>query len=142
MLGHVLGCWKETVQPLVSGDFDVSGAFYLESHRWVSKIPNFGPASYFAGNFWWATSAHIRRLPSANAAMVDATRYVDRYFAELWVTMAPHRAFSQTRNVWPKMSNCVKARLIHAVRKHVVALGLEKHDSTRSVQLHPMATGR
>jgi len=112
MLGHVVHGWRDAVAPLVAGRCDVAGPFYLEPAAWQARHPAFGGTPYFAGNFWWATAAHVRRLPRLP---VDGNRYL----AEIWIGLAPHRAFSRTRNVWPNASRCRRARLAHAIRNRL-----------------------
>lgn len=107
MMAHTVRGWRDTVYPLVHGDVDVSGGFYLEPAFWAAREPRFGQVPYFAGNFWWATAAHIRRLPSIPTD-------VERHCAELWIGLAPHRAYSFTRNLWPNAVNCLRARVCHA----------------------------
>lgn len=109
MLGHVVHGWRDSLRPLASGRCDVAGAFYLEPAAWCGRQPHFGGSPYFAGNYWWATAGHLRRLPRP---ALDG----DRYLAETWVGMVPHAAFSRTRNVWPSTSRCRRSRLRHAIR--------------------------
>lgn len=109
MLAHVVHGWRDSLAPLADGRCDVAGPFYLEPGKWAETHPHFGRTPYFAGNFWWATADHIRRLPRLP---IDA----DRHLAEIWIGLAPHRAFSRTRNVWPALSRCRRIRIAHAIR--------------------------
>lgn len=55
--------------------------------HWLTPAehPDLVTIPYYGGNFWWATGAHIKRLPPPS----DATRY----HAEAWLgTVPPHRA--------------------------------------------------
>lgn len=75
MQEYCIGRWKECVEKLDEG-FDAVGANYYE---------DFYP---FAGNFWWATTEHLKRLGDP----LDADKYYNnnspsnyRYAFELWV---------------------------------------------------------
>lgn len=74
MQEYCIGRWKECVEKLDEG-FDAVGANYYE---------DFYP---FAGNFWWATSEHIKRLGNP----LDVDKYYHdsssnyRYAFERWV---------------------------------------------------------
>lgn len=112
MQGHVVYGWRDALGPLATGRADVAGPFYLEPDAWVGTHPQFGTTPYFAGNFWWATGRHIRSLPRVP---VDG----ERHLAEVWIGMAPHRAFSRTRNVWPAAARCLRARIAHSIRNRL-----------------------
>lgn len=112
MLAHVVHGWRDSLAPLVGGTADVAGPFYLEPKRWSTAHARFGQTPYFAGNYWWSTAEHLRRLPRF---AIDG----DRFLAEIWIGFAPHRAFSRTRNVWPSMSRCRRARIAHAIRNRL-----------------------
>ena len=112
MLAHVVHGWRDAVAPLAAGRADIAGGFYLEPRVWQHHHPGFGATPYFAGNFWWATADHLRRLPQMS---VDG----DRYLAEVWIGLAPHRAFSRSRNVWPSTSRCRRLRIAHAIRNRL-----------------------
>jgi hypothetical protein len=108
MLAHVVRGWRDDVSALVGGDYDASGPFFLEADVWRSRIPHFGAYSYFAGNFWWATADHLRRLPPVG---LD----VPRHDAEVWIARTPLRAFSRSRNVFPSATATRRMRLLHGL---------------------------
>jgi hypothetical protein len=75
MQKHCISRWKECVSKLDEG-YDCVGANYFK---------DFYP---FAGNFWWATTDHLKRLESP----LDADKYYNnnsptnyRYAFELWI---------------------------------------------------------
>ena len=90
--------WPEATRPLIGDDFDVSGAFYLTPERWKPHCAamgiDFGDCPFFGGNFWWARAGFLKTLPKVDLS-------ADRYFAERWIGMMPHRAASAFYNVWP-----------------------------------------
>ena len=110
MLAHVVRGWRDDVSALVGGPHDAAGPFFLEADVWRPRIPDFGPYSYFAGNFWWATAAHLRRLPAVG---LD----VPRHDAEVWIARVPLRAFSRSRNVFPGLTATRRMRLLHAIHR-------------------------
>ncbi len=67
----------ETAIAKLDSGFDVAGAFGSNDPRWA--IP---------GNFWWATSSHIRTLP--DITLLDQT---NRWEAEHWIAMNGTNAF-------------------------------------------------
>ena len=90
--------WPEAVRPLIDDDFDVSGAFYLTPERWKPHCAAmgiaFGDCPFFGGNFWWARAGFLKILPKVELN-------ADRFFAERWIGMMPHRAASAFYNMWP-----------------------------------------
>lgn len=71
----VLTGWSECVMALDAG-YDVAGCRFKHT---VHEL------NYFAGNFWWATCEHIRKLP-------DFT-HSSRYEAEVWVVNGSPKEF-------------------------------------------------
>lgn len=69
----VIWGWQACVRDLTDG-WDCVGAHWLTPRQYPSIVGS----PYFAGNFWWATARHIRRLPP-----VDIT--AGRYEAEAWI---------------------------------------------------------
>jgi hypothetical protein len=69
----------ETCRGLLSSGVDACGPLHY---------PHFGGEGkgIFAGNFWWARSEHIRRLPSAHMAALPGG---NRMGAETWVCSSP-----------------------------------------------------
>jgi len=111
MLAHVVRDWRDSVAPLIDGRCDTSGPFYLDAAVWQDRMARFGAHSYFAGNFWWSTAAHIRRLPPAP---LD----VPRHFAEIWIGLSPQRAFSRSRNVFPGLTATIRTRILRALERN------------------------
>jgi hypothetical protein len=57
-----------------------------------------GRDAFFGGNFWWATSRHIRKLPNPVHLINNYQGVVDRYIAEKWVCSIKGR-FTNLRNL-------------------------------------------
>lgn len=94
MSNVVIWNWKTCVKDLDQG-FDCSGAHWLHP----SVYPVIGNVPYFGGNFWVATSTHLRRLPEVNIR-------ADRYEAEVFIGKTKHRIKARDHAPhWP-MSNC------------------------------------
>jgi hypothetical protein len=81
MLFYTVDCWKQCVTYLNAG-FDTVGVNWMEN----SKYP------HYAGNFWWATSEYIQKLPSfilpvadSNASQFNFENYPYRHDAEFWI---------------------------------------------------------
>jgi hypothetical protein len=71
MTHDVVGRWRECVRSL--GSADAAGAFWLNSN-----MPEHAThKSFFAGNFWWATTDYLRRLGPISTE--------SRYSAEGWI---------------------------------------------------------
>lgn len=74
MTARVVGEWQ-IIQPLLDRR-DAIGCCWKNQ----AEFPNFmGPetAGHFAGNFWWATAAYLRKLPPVEAGA--------RHKAETWI---------------------------------------------------------
>lgn len=67
--------WKRCVE-LLDGGFESVG-------NWWNVAPN---GSYWAGNFWWATSDFISTLPPI---VTDGHHSGGRYEAEVWIGRGP-----------------------------------------------------
>lgn len=76
MLDVIADKYTDCVASLASGA-DIAGAYWHESH------PSCPP--HFSGNFWWATSAHIKRLPDIAKPTTAANPDHARYWAENWL---------------------------------------------------------
>jgi hypothetical protein len=63
--------WRECIEALES--VDCSGPYWILSDEPEHEEHNM----FFAGNFWWATTDYLRRLPSL--------RYDNRFRAEGWI---------------------------------------------------------
>lgn len=74
MTDDVVFNWQHCVS-LLNGGVETVGT------TWHPAGPEYGPRPYWAGNFWWATTAFIRRLP--------AIGYKNRYDAEGWIGECP-----------------------------------------------------
>lgn len=72
--------WRVAVNTL-SADFDTYGSYRLP--------PPPRPYYLYAGNFWWARSEYIKRLPS-----FDLNNIKERFFAEEWLYRANPHDFS------------------------------------------------
>jgi hypothetical protein len=70
MTEYVTGFWERCAAALDDG-YDVAGPHWLTPDRFDI------PAPFFAGNFWWANLAFLRRLPPPGGP--------DRYKAESWI---------------------------------------------------------
>lgn len=69
--------WRECVGKLDEG-FDIVGAHYIDDRP---KHDGMGHR-FFGGNYWWANSRHLRRLPELV--------YASRWCAEFWIGEADH----------------------------------------------------
>jgi hypothetical protein len=52
----------------------------------IKHISNINIKDHFSGNFWWATSEHLRKLPS-----VIGPKYLD---PEVWIGSSPSKMYS------------------------------------------------
>lgn len=68
---------------------DTVGCHWLDP----ALFPRIGPRPYYAGNFWWATAEHIRRL--------DCPDRSSRYHAESWITTVRPRNPVSLVAGWP-----------------------------------------
>lgn len=71
MTHNTVDKWQECVDALTR--VDACGPYWLSSHEPEHKEHGY----FFAGNFWWARSDYIRRLP--------LLRYDNRFRAEGWI---------------------------------------------------------
>jgi hypothetical protein len=76
--------WQECVQKLQEGH-DAVGISYIET-----------PLPHFQGNFWWATTQHLRKLGSPHALSFRQTalNQFERHKAEFWVLSKPAKTYS------------------------------------------------
>lgn len=72
--------WRVAVNVLSSG-YDTYGSYRLP--------PPPRPYYLYAGNFWWATSEYVQRLP-----VFDLGNIKERFFAEEWLYQAHPKDFS------------------------------------------------
>lgn len=96
MTRHVIGGWVRCSQLVASG-YDTAGCHWLtpERHHAPPEYPVTTPM--YGGNFWWANTAYLKRLP------VPGTDY--RHQAEEWIGLASPRAFDLLPG-WPSMELC------------------------------------
>lgn len=73
--------WQVAVNALTQG-YDTYGCYRLP--------PPPRPYYLYAGNFWWARSEYVRRLPEFDFSRIAQ----DRFFAEEWLYKAKPRDFS------------------------------------------------
>lgn len=76
MTRQVIGKWRTNLQAL--RDYDVVGAHWVTPEEWFDV-----EATFFGGNYWWATADHIRKLGPINLAT--------RFGAERWIGSIPAR---------------------------------------------------
>lgn len=91
MTRHVVTDWKRCVALLDDG-YEAVGCHYLRPENDNPK-PVLSP--FYGGNFWWATTAYIRRLPVVGDA--------SPYDAEAWIGLADPHAYD-LRPGWPHES--------------------------------------
>lgn len=72
----VIEKWKACVSALQT--YDVSGVNYYTV-----------PAKHFSGNFWWANSSYIKRLP--NPATIDWWRKIQKETSDQWLKTTSDR---------------------------------------------------
>lgn len=71
--------WHVAVNVLLSG-YDTYGCYL-----WPPEKP-----TMYSGNFWWARSEYIRKLPDFNADVISA----NRFYSETWLFTLNHSTFS------------------------------------------------
>lgn len=79
MLYWMVQRWQECVAKLAAG-YDAVGTTIIDS-----------PARHYQGNFWWATTAHIRRCGNARDVVYTPTHanQTERHKAEFWIIANP-----------------------------------------------------
>jgi hypothetical protein len=94
MTKHVVVRAADCVRHLNAGA-DVAGPHWLDPRDY----PRAGiPWPHFAGNFWWATTEHIRKLGPLNGGDLEFLR---RFDAESWLgTVRPERVADLVKG-WP-----------------------------------------
>ena len=84
--------WRMAVNVLAKGGFGTYGCYYRTPQTY------FGFPYHYCGNFWWATSRHVRTLP----AFSDVDKE-NRFKAEFWVASTPdisYDAFTSWCNLY------------------------------------------
>ena len=96
MTRHVVGDWMKCFL-LVQSGYDTAGCHWLtpERHNDPPAYPVTTPM--YGGNFWWARTGYLRRLPE------PGTDY--RHQAEEWVGLGNPRAADLLPG-WPSMDIC------------------------------------
>ena len=96
MTRNVVGRWPRCASLVASG-YDTAGCHWLtpERHHEPPEYPVTTPM--YGGNFWWARTGYLRRLPE------PGTDY--RHQAEEWVGLGSPRAFDLLPG-WPSMKLC------------------------------------
>jgi predicted O-methyltransferase YrrM len=79
----VLEKWRHSFYNLKDKKCDVCGALYVNVFRYL----HYEFKNYFSGNFWWADSNYINKLPSLSLLKSQTT---ERSFNEMWIGMQPH----------------------------------------------------
>lgn len=95
----ILENWKACVNSLQ--DHDVAGVNYHEY-----------PSRHFSGNFWWANSSYIRKLP--DPATLDWWRNLQRNTNDQWLKYASDRFRDEQ---WLCSLNDVKVYQVHKLNK-------------------------
>lgn len=72
-------CWRDAVRALQKG-YDTCGVKLVYKEQF---------SMHYSGNFWWATSEHIKRLPE-----IDTLNRKDRFEAEMWLCKSYPLAYS------------------------------------------------
>jgi len=90
MENHLIKDWRQNLQYLA--DHDTVGVNWIPCNNppWITKLAWMRP--HYTGNFWIATSAWIRSLPSFHRFLSDfyfLTEANMRFVAELWVGCLP-----------------------------------------------------
>jgi hypothetical protein len=78
----VIWNWRDCVRDLEHG-FDTAGAHWMSSEKYAIIDPS---QRYWGGNFWWATSEHLLKLPTIQA---NADNHNMFYEAEVWIGKSP-----------------------------------------------------
>ena len=79
----VIENWKYSFNNLLNKKCDVCGALYVTLFRFLE----YEFKNYFSGNFWWADSKYINKLPNLSLLKSQTT---ERVFSEMWIGMEPH----------------------------------------------------
>lgn len=77
--------WQKCIQALNEG-YSTVGCHYYPGREDQ-------PYAFWGGNFWWATSAHVRSL--------DICRRASRYDAEAWIGSAYQLPEFNPKDLWP-----------------------------------------
>ena len=75
MTARLIGEWPVCLQLLER--HDAVGCSWKNKHEFPQLLSTFEGAGIYAGNFWWARSDYLRRLPAPGSA--------DRHDAEAWI---------------------------------------------------------
>lgn len=97
MTRHVIGRWRECVRLLKCG-YDTAGCHWLTPERHHQPPLFIVTSPFYGGNFWWATTEYLRRLPPPGTA--------SRYDAEGWIGLG-HPTAADLLPGWPTMLLCM-----------------------------------
>lgn len=93
--------WQRCIMDLSDNSIEAAGTHWMtpERHPGIVAVPN------FAGNFWWARSSLIKRLPPIAQTAVERLNFYD---AEAWIGRAnPRPLVVNYEWHWPGQ-NCIK----------------------------------
>lgn len=95
MTRRIVSDWPNCVRQL--GRYELVGCHWLDPERY--HTPPYDVASpFFGGNFWWALSNYVRRLPPLDAKGT-------RHDAETWIGLRSPRVLDLLPG-WPSMRLC------------------------------------
>ena len=80
MEDHLIDNWRKCIGVLNTTISDTAGVNYAEI-----------PIKHYAGNFWWAKSDYIKKLP-------DITGTPERIIAEMWIGLLPQAIMHNMSN--------------------------------------------
>jgi hypothetical protein len=80
---------------------DAVGCHWLtkEEHPHIADQNNPDGTPYFAGNFWWSKSEHIRKL--------EQPKRQNRYQAEAWIGTAPDMKIKDLNPGYPDLNKMI-----------------------------------
>jgi len=97
MTRHVVGQWPRCANLVTSG-YDAAGCHWLTPWRdHDPEVQHPVPAPFFGGNFWWARTGYLKRLPPPEHDF--------RHQAEEWVGQNEPRVFDLLPG-WPSLKLC------------------------------------
>lgn len=96
MTRRVVGNWRRCIRLLDDG-YDAVGCHWLTPEKHHAPPVYVVPSPFYGGNFWWARSSYLRRLPP-----VAAER---RHDAEKWIGLGQPRAYDLLPG-WPSEELC------------------------------------
>lgn len=91
MTCEVVDKWRQCADLLADG-YDAVGPYWLTPKDWPNTHVADNNTPMFGGNFWWARSEYLRRLPEVTCG--------SRFEAETWLGRGGPRVFN-LRAGWP-----------------------------------------